>query len=166
MDMGSHILDVARFLFGEPQSVYCTIARIRGDIRGEDVATIILRMSEGATVVCEMAYAGTPIEHDCFPQTFAFVECDNASIHLGPHYCLHVTTSNGTEVIHAPPPHFAWADPAYEVVHASIVPCHRDLLAGLRAERQPETTADDNSKTMRLVFNAYESAASNQVIHL
>lgn len=166
MDMGSHIFDVTRFLFGEPQSVYCTIARVREDIRGEDVATVLLRTAGGAIIICEMAYAGTPMEHDYFPQTFAYIECDNASVHLGPQYCLHVTTNRGTEVIQAPPPRFAWADPAYEVVHASIVSCHRDLLAGLRGEREPETTAEDNLRTMRLVFSAYESAESNQVIHL
>lgn len=165
MDMGSHILDVPRFLFGEPESLYRTTARIRKNIRGEDVATVLLRTAAGAAFTCEMGYARTPMEHDCFRQTLASLECDNASAYLGPNYVLRVTTSGGTENVQALPPLFAWADPAYEV-HASIVSCHRDLLAGLRREREPETTAEDNLKTMRLVFSAYESTASNEVIHL
>jgi predicted dehydrogenase len=32
-DMGSHILDVARFLFGEAASVYCRTCRVHPDIR-------------------------------------------------------------------------------------------------------------------------------------
>jgi predicted dehydrogenase len=33
-DMGSHILDVARFLFGEAESVYCQTYRVHRDIPG------------------------------------------------------------------------------------------------------------------------------------
>ena len=42
-DMGSHTLDVARFLFGEVSSLYCQTGRVHPDIRGEDVATIVSR---------------------------------------------------------------------------------------------------------------------------
>lgn len=59
-----------------------------------------------------------------------------------------------------------WADPAYEVVHASIVPCNANLLAGLRGPSQAETTGADNLETMRLVFAAYDSAAEHRVITL
>ncbi len=166
MDMGSHILDVVRFLFGEPASIYCTLARVRPDIQGEDVATIILRTATNATIVCELGYAGTPLEHDHFPQTVAFIECRDASIELGPHYCVRLTTKRGTETLRAAPARYEWSDHAYEVVHASIVDCHRDLLAGLRGQHEPETSAADNLKTMRLVFSAYDSAQTNRVIEL
>jgi hypothetical protein len=52
------------------------------------------------------------------------------------------------------------------VVHASIVPCNADILAGLRGDHAAETTSEDNLRTMRLVYTAYESAARDQVIHL
>jgi predicted dehydrogenase len=35
-DMGSHLLDAARFLFGEADSLYCQTHRIHPDIKGED----------------------------------------------------------------------------------------------------------------------------------
>ncbi len=74
-DLGSHILDVARFLFGEAESVYCQTKRIHPAIKGEDVATVLMRMGgQGTTVLCEMAYAGTPLERERFPETFIFVE--------------------------------------------------------------------------------------------
>ena len=164
MDMGSHLLDVARFLFGEATSVYCTMTRVQQDIKGEDAATVVLKTASGATVVCEMAYAGTPMEHDRFPHTFAFLEGDGGSIELGADYWLRVTTRQGVQAVHAPPPKYAWADPCYEVVHASIVPCHLDLLKGLNGNGMPETTAEDNLHTVRLVFSAYESATTNEVI--
>ncbi len=166
VDIGSHILDVARFLFGDPLSIYCSTQQVQRGIKGEDVATAMLKFSSGATVICEMGYAGAPLEIDHFPQTFAFIEGDCGSVELAPDYRLRVTTRAGTEVTVAAPPRFDWADPCYEVVHASIVPCHADLLAGLRGERLPETTGEDNLRTMRLVFEAYESARRNKVIDL
>jgi predicted dehydrogenase len=166
VDVGSHILDVVRFLLGEPESLYCTTMKVQRDVKGEDVATVMLRMANGLTVICEMGYPGAPLEMDFFPQTFAFVEGDGGSVHLGPNYWLRITNRAGVQNLHCPPPSFAWADPSYEVVHASIVDCHADILAGLCGERTPETTAEDNLRTMRLVFQAYESAMRNEVIRL
>ena len=45
-DQGSHQLDLARFFFGEAQSVYCQHLRTRDDIAGEDVASITLKMKD------------------------------------------------------------------------------------------------------------------------
>ena len=163
-DMGSHVLDVARFLFGEAHSLYCQTHRVHTDIKGEDVATVMLRMGEGVTVLCEMAYAENFLERDRFPETYIFIEGDRGSVELGPDYWVRVTTAAGTHARRYPPPRYAWADPAYDVVHASIVPCNANLLAGLRGTAQAETTAADNLKTVRLVFAAYDSASAGQVI--
>ena len=73
-DMGSHVLDVARFLFGEAEAVHCRTARVHAHIKGEDVATVVLHMRSGATVVVELGYPGTPYERERFPETLAFVE--------------------------------------------------------------------------------------------
>lgn len=106
------------------------------------------------------------MEVDRFPQTFAFIEGEFGSIELAPDYRLKITTREGTATIIAAPRMYSWADPCYAVVHSSIVPCQADLLAGLRGEREPETTAADNLQTMRLVYSAYESAKRNEVIRL
>jgi predicted dehydrogenase len=39
-------------------------------------------------------------------------------------------------------------------------------VEALKTGRLPETSGEDNLKTMRLVFAAYESAERNQVIEL
>ena len=164
-DLGSHILDVARFLFGEAESLYCQIDHIHPDIKGEDVATVVMRMGGKTTVVVEMAYAENYIERECFPQTLFFIEGERGSIEVAPDYWIRVTTQDGTHSKRYPPPRYPWADPAYDVVHASIVPCNANLLQALRGERPAETTAEDNLKTLRLVFAAYESARTGQVFH-
>jgi len=157
-DLGTHILDVARFLFGEAENVCCHTQQIHKDIKGEDVATVMMKMSGGTTVLCQMAYAENFLEQDRFPETFVFVEGDRGSLELAPDFWVRVTTKEGTHAKRFPPPRYAWADPAYDVVHASIVPCHADLLKGMQRTGTPETNAEDNSKTLRLVFAAYESA--------
>jgi predicted dehydrogenase len=112
-----------------------------------------------------MGYAENYLERDCFPQTFIFVEGSKGSAELAPDYWIRVTTASGTHARRVPPPRYAWADPAYDVVHSSIVPCQANLLAALRGECQAETTGEDNLRTMRLVFAANDSARTGQAIH-
>ncbi len=163
-DIGSHILDVARFLFGEASDLYCHTRRVHVDIQGEDVATVMMHMDEGASVVCNMAYAGNFLERDRFPETYVFVEGEKGSAELGLDYWVRVTTAAGTLAKRHPPPRYAWANPAYDVVQASIVPCCANLLEGLRGGQTVETTGEDNLKTVRWVFAAYESARHGMVI--
>jgi predicted dehydrogenase len=120
----------------------------------------------GATVICGLGYAENFLERDRFPETFIFVEGERGSIELAPDFWLRVTTADGTHARRYPPPHYAWADPAYDLVHASIVPCNAGILSALRREAPAETTGEDNLRTVRLVFAAYESAASGQVVVL
>lgn len=166
-DLGTHLLDTARACFGEASSLYCQTHRTLGPaVKGENVATIMLTMGEARTsVVIEMAYAKTPLERECFPQTLAFVEGPLGSIELGAAYRLRVTTARGTQITRHPPKRHAWADPAYDIAHASIVPCHANLLAALRGKGAAETTGEDNLRTLQLVFGAYDSAARDVVVH-
>jgi predicted dehydrogenase len=163
-DMGTHMLDAVRYLFGELSWLTCTTTRVHTDIRGEDVATVMLSTDE-TTVLCSMSYASR-IEHDRFPETFIFVEGDRGSAEIAPDYWLRTTTSAGTQARRVPPRHYSWADPAYDLVHASIVSCQANLLAALRGEAQAETTAEDNLRTLRLVYAAYESARTRQTVSL
>jgi D-apiose dehydrogenase len=163
MDVGVHVLDVARFLFGEAESVYCQTRKVHRNIAGEDIATVMIRTENGATVLNEMGYAENYLERDAFPQTFAFIEGTHGSIEMAPDYWLRITTKDGTHARRCPPPRYAWADPAYDVVHSSLVPCNEDLLRAMRGGKA-ETTAADNLKTFQLVEAAYQSAETNRVI--
>jgi len=165
-DLGSHTLDTARFLFGEATELYCQTARVHKDIKGEDVATIMMKMRDGAIVTCNMAYAENFLERDRFPETYFFVEGERGSVEVGPDYWIRTTTKTGTHAQRCPPPRHAWADPAYDVVHASIVPCNANILGALRSNRPAETTGEDNLKTVQLVFAAYDSAAAGRAVRL
>ena len=164
-DIGTHVLDATRMLFGEAESLWCRITRVHPEIRGEDVATVMLGMRSGATVTCEMSYASR-VEHDRFPETYVFIEGDRGSVELGPDYWLRVTTEHGTQSRRVPPPHYAWADPRYDLSQSAGVACHANLLAALRGEAPAETTGEDNLKTLRLVFGCYTSAATGAVVKI
>ena len=169
-DLGTHVLDVARVLFGEARSLYCRTARpLAPDVVGDSLATVLLTMGDAEThVIVELGYTKTPLEpsrREVFPQTLAFVEGSQGSIELASDYRLRLTTNDGTTITRHPPTPYPWADARYELAHASIVPCCEDLLAGLRG-RGGQTTGDDNLKTLRLVFGAYDSARSGQAIRL
>ena len=164
-DIGTHILDVSRFLFGEAEELYCQTRQMRTDIAGEDVATVMLRKQSGLTVTCNMSYASR-WELDRFPQTMIAVEGTRGGVSLGTDYFICIYDERGEHREEIPLPKYDWVNPAYELVHSSMVACHRNLLAGLRGEKPAETTGDDNLKTLELVYAAYASAEQHGSVRI
>jgi predicted dehydrogenase len=164
-DIGSHLLDTARYLFGEARTLYCQTGQITPGIKGEDVATVMMDMGDSVTVTCSMSYA-SKVEHDRWNETYMMVECDRGCVELGPDYWVRVTTEQGTLSKRCVPPDYDWIDPEYLVVQSSIVSCNADLLRALQTGQPAPTSGEDNLETMRLVFAAYDSAQTGQVIIL
>ena len=164
-DMGTHILDVARYLFGEASVLYCQIRRVDPSIKGEDVATVMMEMGEGVTVTCEMSYASR-LEQQSFPQVCILVECENGSVELAVDYWIRTTTEAGTYAQRCELPWYDWMDPVHRVVQASIASCNAHLLEALRTGRDAETSGADNLKTLQLVYGSYESAAGEKTVFL
>lgn len=164
-DIGTHVLDVARFLLGEAVNLTCRTQRVNPAIRGEDVANVLMEMASGAHCFVEMSYASL-LEREAFPQTLALVEGTEGSIRLGLDGEIAVTTRAGTRRETVAPASYPWADPAYALVQASAVDCNRNLLAGLRDEAPAETTAADNLQTLQLFLACYKSARTGVVIDL
>lgn len=163
-DIGSHVLDLARFYFGEADTVYAQTHRIHRDIRGEDVATVVLGQS-GVTTVVTMAYAGNVHDPDDFPQTWVVVEGRDGSLGLGHDRQLKVVNRSGVRIEDLNGPSAAWVDPVYACVQESVPLCQANLLQSIRSGTGTETTAVDNLESIRLVYMAYESAAQNRVVH-
>lgn len=164
-DIGSHILDVCRFLFGEAQTLYCQTASVNPKIKGEDAANVMMRMENGISCFAEMSYASI-LEQESFPQTYILIEGAKGSIHLMRDYQVHITTRSGTDKIKAEPKLYPWLDPAYALVHSSIVDCNRDILDDLLNNKVSENRGANNLETVRLVHAAYASARKNEVINL
>ena len=161
-DIGSHVLDICRFLFGEARSLVCLTQRVNKNILGEDVANVLMEMDNGLHCIAEMSYASI-LEKEAFPQTLVLVEGETGSLHLSNDFELKMTTREGTRSSLIKPVNYHWADPDYAVVHSSIVDCNQDILAGLQGGNA-ETTGDDNLKTVQLVWACYESATTKKMV--
>ena len=165
MDIGSHVLDICRFLFGEAVSLYCLTQTVNTTIKGEDVANVLMEMNNGIHCYAEMSYASI-LEKEAFPQTLVLIEGENGSLLLTNDFELKIITRDGVIVRETiKPAMYNWLDPAYAVVHSSIVDCNADILNGLKGGFC-ETTGDDNLKTVDLVWKSYESAAAAKKINV
>jgi D-apiose dehydrogenase len=163
-DQGSHQLDLARFFMGEAHSIYAQRLRVRDDIVGEQVASIALQM-DNAIANVELTFL-TRTEGKHFPEATLFLEGTKGTLELFPDFWIHLTTDAGTLINRCPPPRYPWADPAYDVNHASMVPIQQQFLHAFLTGEPPENTGADNLKTMQLVYAAYESAERNQVVEI
>lgn len=162
-DVGVHLLDVCRFLFGEVRRLFCLTQRINPKIKGEDVATLLLEMDNGMSCTVEMSYASV-VDYECFPQTLVEVEGDRGSVRLAPDYRFTVTTQDDQYSEQVTLPTYNWMHPQYAAVQSAMVAIHRHFLAGLRQGSPVETTGEDNLKTLQLTYAAYDSAAQGKAI--
>lgn len=144
-DIGTHILDVSRFLFNEVEELYCQTRQMRQDVRGEDVATVLMRKQNGLTVTCNMSYA-SHWEFVCFPQTMVAVEGTRGGVSLGRDYQLTRFGEDESKREQIVIDEYAWANPEYMLIQSSMVGCLRNLLAGLRGEKPAETTGQPHGK--------------------
>lgn len=161
-DIGSHVLDICRYLFGEARSLYALTKRVNPRIKGEDVANVLMEMGNGVHCFAEMSYA-SKLEKEAFPQTHVLVEGELGSIQLTHDFQLRIHTTMGTQVSTIRPQMYPWLDPDYAVVHSSIVDCNRDILNGLQGGNC-ETSGADNLNTVKLVWGAYTSATTRTVV--
>jgi predicted dehydrogenase len=164
-DQGSHQFDVLRFLFGEADTIYAQIQTVSPGIKGEDVATSLLRMKSG--VVCNQHISfSSPLEEEVFPQTLMLVEGDKGSIRLDAHYRIALTVGKETTYEKIKMDKYPWQTDRLEPEPPSIVACNNDIQQDMLGNGKAETTGDDNFKTVRIVWAAYESARTNSVVRL
>ncbi|MCB2054797.1 MAG: Gfo/Idh/MocA family oxidoreductase [Geminicoccaceae bacterium] len=161
LDLGIHLLDVARFLLGDVADIHCRTRRTMPGAKGEASAVLSLRHLSGAVSQIVCSYT-TRIEPDPFPQTLIELEGDRGSLHLRHDYRLE-HHERGRMTVHdvAPRPP-AWADPQWALVQESVLNTQQHWIDCLRSGREPQTSGADNLKTFALVEAAYASAASGR----
>ncbi|PRD44622.1 oxidoreductase [Phyllobacterium phragmitis] len=160
-DLGIHILDIARFLFGDVAQLSATTRRVNPAIRGEDVATILLDHETGATSICDCSYA-TQQPEELFPQTLVEIDGSKGTLRLGANYQMIVHADGQTQTLDVSPKLHAWARRPWHNIQESVFNIERHWTDCLNSGHEPETSGADNLKTMALVFAAYESAAADQ----
>jgi D-apiose dehydrogenase len=163
LDLGVHMLDIARFLMGEVTRLYCQAQSVKPGISGEDMATIVLAHAGGATTVVECSYA-SPVHPDPFPQVVLQVEGTGGSLRVSPGYRLSVFANGEASESDVSPAMMPWSTPPWHATQESVLRIQRHWVQCLREKRQPETSGADSLKTYGLVFGAYESARSREAV--
>jgi predicted dehydrogenase len=156
-DMGPHLLDLARFFFGEPFEIYARQFNVNPRFLGEDIVSVFLSY-ERLYCHCELTWAAGPYE--------CLVEGDAGVVLWDGRSRVQVTSGSETTVTELRPKHFTWADPSYGFAHPSIVAANRNLLAALRGEEMAETTGRENLGTMWLLDLALHSAATGRALEI
>ena len=164
-DMGSHVFDVIRFLFGECDELWCHTKAVNKGIRGEDMAVALMDMKNGMPVYTELSYASI-VEHDSFSTLHILVEGDKGSVYLGPGFEIRTTTSEVTVSEKVTFPSYPWADPDYIVNHESGIHINRNILEDMLGKGKAENTGEDNLETVRLIWACYDSARTGMIVRI
>lgn len=165
-DVGVHVLDIARFYFGEVASIACRTKRVNPNIKGEDTATMLLQHVEGVVSVVDCSYS-TPLSPDPFPETLVEIDGDRGVLRLEQGYRLQVSQrGGGLEQRELDPTPLPWAERPWHVVQESVQRIEEHWVDCLKRGVEPETSGADNLKTFALVEAAYRSAASGETVHL
>jgi len=165
LDVGVHLFDLARFFLGEADSLLCHTARVNPNIAGEDVATALLQMKGGAHAVVELSYASR-LERELFPQTLVHLEGPLGSVILTADYQITVTTPTGVRHLDATPRTLPGTPGPLTAIPESVLNIQRHWLGCLREGGVPDTSGEDNLKTLELTFGAYDAAATGAAVRL
>ncbi len=154
MDMGCHLVDTARYLLGEIETVSATIGRFGEHNAGEDVATLAVSFVGGAAGLLDLSWCSAP---DCARPEWAL----NETVVEGSAGTLRLLSDGSLELVHptgrrerrpvALPPD----DEVYVDGYAAT---QRHFIEGLLTGTEHETSAHDNLKTMDVIWTAYRSA--------
>ena len=164
-DLGIHILDVARFLFGEVSAIVARTQRVNPLIRGEDVATMLLDHQAGMHSIVDCSYA-TRTELDPFPETLVEIDGTEGSLRLGQDYRLVLSGPNGTRTEDVSPTIPAWGSKPWHNIQESVRALQQDWVTAKRSGRLSETNGSDNLRTFALVEAAYRSAQLSIAVRL
>jgi predicted dehydrogenase len=161
-DMGCHLVDAARYLFGEIEAVSATIARFGQGNIGEDVATLVVQFAGGALGCLDLSWCASP-DH-ARPEwalNETVVEGSLATVRLMTDGSLELVTLDGR--CERRPVPLPADDHVYVEGYAAT---QRHFIHGLRSDEPHETSARDNLKTMDVVWAAYRSADLGRVVSL
>lgn len=164
-DLGIHILDISRALFGDVERIAATTKRVNSKIKGEDVATMLLAHDGGVTSVVDCSYA-TRRTPETFPQSLLEIDGTEGTLRLDAGYSLVVQTGGNETVTDVSPPVLPWAERPWHNIQESVRIIQQHFVACIDAGTQPETSGADNLKTLALVQAAYRSAETVETVRL
>lgn len=164
-DLGIHILDIARALFGDASRISATTRRINPNINGEDVATMMLEHESGVTSVVDCSYA-TKRSPETFPESLLEIDGDKGTLRLDAGYQLSIQIGDDVTQQDIAPPVLEWASRPWHNIQESVQIIQSHFVDCIRNGTEPETSGRDNLQTFGLVEAAYLSAKERRTVEL
>ncbi len=162
MDMGCHLVDTARYLMGEIQSVSATIGRFGRDNIGEDVAMLAVSFASGALGWLDFSWCAAPDRaRPEWALNETVVEGSDATVRVMTDGSLELISSSGKaerRPVALPPDDLVYVD--------GYAATQRHFIEGLLSGHDHETSASDNLKTMDVVWAAYRSAEERRTANI
>lgn len=164
-DVGLHLFDMARCLFGDVMRVHCETQRLHPRVVGQDAFLAQLRHDSGAlsSVECSFYSHYAP---DRFPQTLAVAEGDRGTLELREDYLLRLHRDGSVTEFPVEPPVPHWGEKPWHLVQDSVIAFQAHALAVLRDGAQPQPSGADNLKTLALTRAAIVAARTGCGIDL
>lgn len=163
LDLGMHVLDVARAVLGEAAHISAETQTRNPTVAGEDTATMLVRHTSGAVSVVECTYESRRLP-DAFPETLLEIEGPKGAIMLKQGLVLEVTADGKATSIDVDPPVLPWAERPWHFVQESVLATCAHMLDAVQGGREAATSARDNLKTYALCEAAYEAARSSRAV--
>ena len=162
-DLGIHALDVARAMMGDVIDLYATTQKINPRIKGEDVATIVLRHEEGSTSVVDCSYATKQVP-ETFPETLLEINGIEGTLRLDAGYKYTLQKDGKVIEKDLSPSLLPWASKPWHNIQESVLAIQNNFVKCVLNNVEPETNGADNLKTFALVEGAYLSANERRAI--
>ena len=162
-DMGPHIFDVIRYLFGEVKSIYTLPVVSYPDIGVQDSALSLLVMENGLPVHCSLAH------HFRYK---VWVQCMYGTLMLDNDNMLHIEQEGKRRTLDTRTwPVLPYIPAEDWLIHGghvftAIPRCLEALQRSFLSREPAETSGEDNLKTMRIVFAAIRSSDEGKIINL
>ncbi|MEO1091390.1 MAG: Gfo/Idh/MocA family oxidoreductase [Pseudomonadota bacterium] len=163
MDVGVHLLDVARFYLGRVTRLHCRTQRINPEVAGEDAATITLDHESGAVSLVDVSFF-TKRHPDPFPETIVRIEGTAGTVELRGGYEMRVSGNRPAHQTRVEPEVPPFGAKPWHVVQDSVLNIQRHWIDCLRTGGAPATSGADNLETLDLVFKAYRSAETGRAL--
>jgi predicted dehydrogenase len=162
MEMGCHLVDTARYLIGEIQTVSATLGRFGGRTRGEDVAMLSVYFAGGALGLLDMSWCTPPeVARPEWALNETVVEGNAGALRLQPDgSLLFVSLTGRPERRPVPMP------PDDEVYLEGFIATQRHFIDGLVYGTPHETRGSDTLRTMDVIWAAYRSAEEGITVAL
>jgi len=149
--MSIHWFDGYRYLLqDEPESVYCTSVNSPAIEGGKDTAvSVLLRFSKGVIVSFSESFSSFTKSNVCC------LDCEAGGLRMGFEMLTEIR-SDGQEIQHNNP--YDKPEATYWLLN--------NLMEAVENRREPETSATDNLKSMRILEAAYCSIEENRPVAL